>query len=83
MLRAGAVAAVPPSSAHHTPNNQHLWPATGLPLAAVPYPRVEARCGDLITFRWEGQTPQTVAAVSGDTPVGLGEHGALVLLGEC
>ncbi|PSC67372.1 secretin isoform A [Micractinium conductrix] len=29
----------------------------------VPYPLVEAQCGDLITFRWDGRRPQTVAVI--------------------
>lgn len=38
------------------------------PRAAAPYPRIEARCGDLLTFKWErvaGREPQeqTVALV--------------------
>ncbi len=45
-----------------------------LPGHAVPFPRLIASCGDLITFRWEGALPQTVAAVMADTnEVALGE----------
>ena len=48
-----------------------------LPPTAVPYPRVEARCGDLMTFRWEGREAQTVAAMSGATSAtALGEAGS-------
>lgn len=31
--------------------------------AYMPYPRVQALCGDLITFRWEGSQPQTVGVL--------------------
>lgn len=48
---------------------------------AVPYPRVDAVCGDLVTFRWAGKTPQTVALVKAtSSAAALGECRALHLL---
>lgn len=55
--------ALPSPPAHLLP---HQPPSRSASLShAVPYPLVEAQCGDLITFRWDGRRPQVGGTVAG------------------
>lgn len=40
-------------------------------LVYVPYARLDASCGDMLTFRWQGSTPQTVAEMKSDSPAAV------------